>query len=358
MDSPVPTSPISASLASHRSTVQLDEEFARLVKALVEHGSVALQRLVDLQNKGWNDESTARHFEKQREDADHPSSAKKKAWFQQMKKIFGEIDKGLKCVPTLKSMKFLDLGCCPGGFASYILETNSTSRGFGISLPVAEGGHEFSLPAHLRRRFKLSYANLTYYQLGPSQLNDHRLRPLPNSILSRSFDMAVLDGHQLRVQTSASPWDGDRLLISQLILSLQAVKPGGTIVLKLPLPHRPVAAKILYMFSVVSSQVQGWKPKTAHKNRGTFYAVAKDIGQGEDGARLPGILGALKELWVELTFGGEEGKGRHIHPEDLDFLISTDDLVKDHLGWLVRFGTPLWQCQGDALDVFYQRKKF
>jgi hypothetical protein len=224
-------------------------------------------------------------------------------------------------------------------------------------LPVADGGHEFSLEKHHRSRFQLFNANLTYYQLGPTVIDDGRLQSLPSDISMGSFDVVLLDGHQLRTQASALPWDSDRLLISQLILGMQSVRNGGTIIMKLPMPHKPVSARILHLFDTTSYTTSRWKPYIMHANRGTFYAVAKGVGSGHGGHKFPVILEALKTLWVSLTFGGEEGLGRYMVPEDLDFLISMDDLVNHRLDWLTKFGYPLWKVQKTALEKLYGRKR-
>ncbi|KAF8956840.1 hypothetical protein BDZ97DRAFT_145792 [Flammula alnicola] len=374
------SAPISANCASSRSLLSIwpgpnnDVDKLALSKALVDNGSVDLERLLELQRKvcetrpsallfvldsntqGWHNESIERHFQRQRQVADNASPDLNRIWFQRMKAALREIDEKLCFIPTHEPVEFLDLGCCPGGFSSYMLDKNAEAKGFGVSLPVADGGHEFALESDHGSRFELSYTNLTYYQLGPSVMDDQRLHSLPIEISGRSFDMALLDGHQLRTQISALPWDNDRLLISQLILALQAVKEGGTIMVKLPLPHNPLAAKILYLFSITSERLLRWKPTSMHANRGTFYAVVKGVGRGREASRLPSILLSLKELWVSLTFGGEKRSGRHLVPEDFDFLITTEDLVRHHLDWLMQLGTPLWQVQQNALRRFYQRK--
>jgi len=117
-----------------------------------------------------------------------------------------------------------------------------------------------------------------------------------------------------------------------------------------------VSARILHLFDTTSSRTLRWKPNILHANRGTFYAVAKGVGNGEEGHKIPIILEVLKTLWVSLTFGGEEGLGRHMVPEDLEFLISMDDLVNHRLDWLTKFGTPLWKVQKTALEKFYEGK--
>jgi hypothetical protein len=237
------------------------------------------------------------------------------------------------------------------------LSNNTSATGTGVSLPVDDGGHEFLLEEHHRSRFHLYSTNLTYYQLGPSIIDDDRLQTIPFQISERSFDLVLLDGHQLRNQASALPWDGDRLFISQLILGLHGVKEGGTVIMKLPMPHKPIAARILYLFHTISSQLLCWKPRSMHANRGTFYMVAKGVGNGQECSRIPIILQGLENIWVSLTFGGEDGSGRYLIPGDLDFLISMDDLVGHHLDWLMKLGTPLWKVQKTALKRLYERKR-
>ncbi|KAF8910905.1 hypothetical protein CPB84DRAFT_1762780 [Gymnopilus junonius] len=323
------------------------DEAVRLYKAL---------RLLELQEKGWHHEDMEQHFQEQRQTADTASSDLSLMWFKRMKAVLREIDQRLHFVASDKPLEFLDLGCCPGGFSSYVLEKNPNAIGYGISLPVIDGGHAFALEDHLRFRFNLVYQNLTYYQLGSCIIEDQRLKSLPDKISDRIFDLVLLDGHQLRTQNSALPWDINRLLISQLIIALEAVKVGGTIVIKLPLPHKVVSAKILYLLRVLSTKLLVWKPVSMHGNRGTFYAVAKGVGNGPEGWRIFSLLPSLKELWVDLTFGGDEGLGRFLKPGDLDFLVTVDDLIAHHLDWLVQLGEPLWKVQGNALRRLFSKK--
>ncbi|KAF9557365.1 hypothetical protein CPC08DRAFT_725113 [Agrocybe pediades] len=248
---------------------------------------------------------------------------------------------GLKyrAIPRGK-LYFLDLGCSPGGFSSYILGKNRRSIGCGISLPVAEGGHEFCLEDRLRSRYTLFSANITYYALAPAAMNDARFFPLPAEVGSREFDLVLLDGHQLRTQVGRLPWDRDRLLVSQIIIALQSVKAGGTIIIKLPMPHKVISAKIVYMFRLISGIVQ----------RGTFYLVAREVGGKEEaGLNQATFLRALRRLWTELTFGGENGEGRFLKAKDLDFMVTTDALIEEHVDWLVGFGKPLWEVQEEFL---------
>ncbi|PPQ71833.1 hypothetical protein CVT26_007043 [Gymnopilus dilepis] len=339
----------------HASVTSRGDEESRLVEALIDHEALILQRLLTLQIKGWNHDVAEQHFQQQRHTADNASSELNIIWFTRMKGVLQEIDQRLHVVLAYEPMKFLDLGCCPGGFSSYVLEKNPCARGRGISLPVDEGGHKFALENHFQSRFELTCHNLTSYQMATSYIDDDRFQDLPSDICDQSYALILLDGHQLRTQTSSLPWDVDRLLISQMIIALESVKEGGTIVIKLPLPHKPLAAKILYLLRVLSTKLCVWKPRSMHSNRGTFYAVAKGVGKGLEGWRLPEMTSALKEVWTELTFGGDDGTGRFISPEDFDFLITTEDLIASHLDWLMQLGTCLWRVQEDSLRRFFIR---
>lgn len=248
------------------------------------------------------------------------------------------------------------LSCCPGGFSSYVLDKNPRAIGHGVSLPVNDGGHEFALESHHRSRYRLTFVNLTYYQLGPSTIDDDGLFDLPDQLSQPSFDLVILDGHQLRTQASARPWDSDRLIISQMIISLQSVKKGGTIIVKLPHPHKPLCAKILYLFRIIAQRVWCWKPRSMHASRGSCYGVATGVGRGKEAFRVPGILRDFKRLWLSLTFGGEDGLGRFMTSGDLDFVITIDELIRHHLDWLMKIGTPSWTVQGQALHSLYQKK--
>ncbi|KAH9478176.1 hypothetical protein JR316_0008629 [Psilocybe cubensis] len=327
----------------------------RLVKELIDHGAVILAKLLKLQGDGWNDERIEVHFQKQRDASDNASPHLEGVWYDKMKGLMKEIDTRLKCIPAEGHLSFLDLGCCPGGFSSYILTKNPASRGIGVSLPVEDGGHKYLLEEHLLTRHKLIFANLTKYQLNAHSVPDPDLQHLPYDIVKSPFDLVLLDGHQLRTQISAKPGDMHRLSISQLIIALRTVAPGGTIIMKLPLPHKPIAARILYMLNEISTKICRWKPMSIHANRGTFYVVAFGVGLDPKKANLATYLTGLQNLWFSLSYGGENGGGRYMTDEDLDFIIPVDGIINNHLGWLAEFGNPLWHVQVSALERLYEK---
>lgn len=92
-----------------------------------------------------------------------------------------------------------------------------------------------------------------------------------------------------------------------------------------------------------------------HSNRGSFYAVAKGVGLGIEGGRLPDILNTFKYLWLEATFGGEEGRGRPITENDLDFIVKLEDIRNHYLDRLIHLGREVWRIQAAGIRRLLQK---
>ncbi|EIW83685.1 hypothetical protein CONPUDRAFT_49795, partial [Coniophora puteana RWD-64-598 SS2] len=294
------------------------------------------------------------HFRDQRAFADQ--DGQEKVFFGGMMGVLQEIDQATSCVPITKPLSFLDLGCCPGAFTTYVLKNNYRARGVGVSLPPENGGHLSGIRENYMKRFQLIYANVTFYQLGPSPIaDDRRLQDLPIPLQCLGDDdgvrysLVLLDCHHLRKQVDYVNWDYYRIVVSQLILGLSAARDGGTIVMKLSNPQRDIPAKILYLLSTLSTRLVLHKPARMHANRGTFYAVAKGVGRGAEGSRLGEIVGELRSLWVELTYGGTEGTGRWMTSEDLNFIIKSEDLVDVFADRLIKLARSVWATQLEGL---------
>lgn len=296
------------------------------------------------------------YFHFQRKQSDTPEPHLQQAWFRSMKLVLDEIDTALRCVPIHFQLSFLDVGCCPGGFSSYILSKNPNAYGVGLSLPVSSGGHSFLLEKDLQPRLELHLADITTYQLGPYQYPN--LRYLPSSLISYTFDLVLLDGHPLRTAEAdgLAPLNNvsDRLLISQLIIGVQSVSPFGTILIKLSKPERPITARILYILDSISCELLTWKPVCMHATRPTFYAVAKGIRHTQ---RYAMIVHALQELWVRLTFGGPNGTTlpRRMTHQDLDSIVSREEMVA-YKPRLVKLSQHLWDVQRQSLEGWYKEE--
>jgi hypothetical protein len=221
---------------------------------------------------------------------------------------------------------------------------------------VEKGGHAPSISKQHLKRFHLLFADLTYYRLGPPNFDRKRLQTIPFDIRSRTFDLALLDGHHLRTQVHELPWDGIRLSLSQIILGLKSVKLGGTIVIKLSRPENVYTVRILYILDKLCSDLSTCKPRTMHSDRGSFYAVAKGLGLGEEGGRLLKVQNTFQCLWLEATFGGEEGRGRPLTENDLDFIVKLEDLHNHYLDRVIQLARVVWKIQAEGIHNLLRKK--
>ncbi|KAJ7288544.1 hypothetical protein C8J57DRAFT_1116118 [Mycena rebaudengoi] len=312
--------------------------------------SKTLNTLNLLRYKERGKPSEQAYFQHQRKQADAPDPALQKAWFNSMRNVLEEIDQVLRCIPEHVPFRFLDLGCCPGGFSSYILGKNPRAEGVGISLGVESGGHACLLDEDDLLRFELHWADLTQYQLGPEPIPDPRLQNIP---VAPGFDLVLIDGHPLRAAQArgdaAVYLHGDRLLISQVIVGLAAVLPGGTVVLKQSKPERLITSQLIYLLDVLSADTRTWKPVCMHGTRSTFYIVAKGFGLGSQACLKDHFLYGLMNLWIQLSYAGPLGLGRRLLATDLDFIVTNKTLKTAYAPRLRTLSEHIWTTQSQCL---------
>ncbi|KAI0683732.1 hypothetical protein BC835DRAFT_1515545 [Cytidiella melzeri] len=286
-------------------------------------------------------------------------SALQQNWFQSMKEAFREMDDVFKLTDSPHGFQFLDVGCCPGGFASSILEANPRVTGTGLSLEVFKGGHEFLLEDQYQIRFELFWGDINKYQLGYRPIHNHV--PLPISPVNRpsGFALILLDGHPLRTAVDAGQATshvhsiGDRLLISQLIIGLTTVTRGGTIIVKLSRPERLITSQLMWMFDMFAHDVRTWKPVCIHATRGTFYLIARGMGYGElaqHAGMYDGVLLRFKELWDKMA-----SSGRRLLEHDLDFIVQRATLEGSYARRLRQLSAHLWAVQEAAWKAWRQQ---
>eukprot|EP00929_Paragymnodinium_shiwhaense_P094080 TRINITY_DN544_c0_g1_i1.p1 TRINITY_DN544_c0_g1~~TRINITY_DN544_c0_g1_i1.p1 ORF type:complete len:544 (+),score=123.58 TRINITY_DN544_c0_g1_i1:131-1762(+) len=125
-----------------------------------------------------------------------------------------------------EGFKFLDLGCAPGGFSSFLLDDPRCKAGFGVTLPSLSGG----FPVRVRRpNFFLQQGDL--FEIGF------------NDLLASKVNVCICDAQYLRNNIS---WDdkykGVRcrskqhgvwaLLCKQMWLGLSKLETGGIIIFR------------------------------------------------------------------------------------------------------------------------------
>ena len=151
----------------------------------------------------------------------------------------------------------------------------------------------------------------------------------------------------------------DRLLIAQLIIALEYINRGGTLIVKFNHLESVITAQLVYMLDNFSEKLVVFKPGTSAK-RGSFYAVVTGVGLGMglgwEWKRRESFLENLREVWWKLTYGDDpRSGGRYLKEEDLNFIVNFETLQGSYLATLIKLGRVAWRIQSQALRKTYKR---
>ncbi|KAG8924557.1 hypothetical protein FRC00_005005, partial [Tulasnella sp. 408] len=203
-----------------------------LPASIVGAGCEVLAELRELCREGWEDPHLDAHFQNRKRISAQPSTVETAiSWLKTYCKSMHDMNRQMKFIPD-GPLNFLDLGCAPGGYSKCILETNPMAVGTGVCLPVHDGGHLFMLPKYMRTRYTVHYADMTKYNLRKGEGKGY---VYPPPFQPASFELVVADGHPLHSR-EFNAWVPHVLLVTQLIIAINAVKEGGTILIKLSKP--------------------------------------------------------------------------------------------------------------------------
>ncbi|PWW80271.1 hypothetical protein C7212DRAFT_340808 [Tuber magnatum] len=308
-----------------------------------------------LRAKGWESNEAERHFNKQRVTADSSANNKKTqhAFFRRMLEIAEEINHVTDIFPPQAGQRVLDVCMAPGAFTEFALRKNPRCIVDGITLPAESGGHEVLVRTSGGRNLTISFTDLTLHTIylppgmhAPEHFPDHHAfatnPPLPQ--LSPPYDLVICDGQRLRTHEQAElrSWEPGRLLLSQLILALTNIRPGGTMLVLLHRVEQWNTVSLLYRFSQFAD-INLFKPKSAHATRSSFYLIATTVRPD----RAAPWVSHLRHCWARMTFGGEEGRGTPLDgAEDLE----VDDVLGVFGSRLISLGYGIWETQRDALN--------
>ncbi|KDN36450.1 hypothetical protein RSAG8_10842, partial [Rhizoctonia solani AG-8 WAC10335] len=348
-------------------TTDVDPKAKWLSDVLMAREDCRILRLLNaIRAMGWSSSEVDNHFREQRFNADYVKHEDTdKSWAMTMYNSLGNMD--LANNRFVRTERFLDLGCNPGGYSSYILSTCPYASGMGISLPVEDAGHGCAIPDVLRSRIDIREMDLTLINLAPnlpepdtSHITGSRalaLHLVPLPFQRHEFDFVVCDAHHLRLHpdNEIRTWNWNRVLISQILLALRAVQGGGTIFLKLSRVERALTARILVAFTRISGSTRSVKSKFLHAKRGSFYLLARDIRTHTLAYRR--FVAGLEKLWHTMTFGGPHEFGREMSWNEGDLIESWEYVMSPAgVNHIARLGKPMWEIQYKALLKFLKEQ--
>ncbi|KAL8787355.1 MAG: hypothetical protein Q9213_002238 [Squamulea squamosa] len=328
------------------------------VRTYLKENDLTFRQLDELREKGWSTASGDDHFKKQREAADNKDDSTEVAFHALHLRIGHEMrDFGAFEVDRTGASNITALNLClaPGAYTAAVLDRYPDASVRGITLPFSSGGHKMVIPYGSEDpRVKVEFLDITML-IGefldepisiPANHPDAANFVSSSPFYGQNFDLVLCDGQALRTHNRAEyreTHEPRRLLAAQLVFGITRINQGGTFVILL---HKADAWDTIRLLKCFCSfaQIKLFKPKAGHRQRSTFYLIAKNVQ--------PDSIGALRSIdewkrsWYDSTFGGEEGKGADpTMPDDAEI----DDLLHDFGPHLIDMAQDIWSIQIDAL---------
>ena len=286
----------------------------------------------------------------------------KKAFFFLMKNIEDETQKKVEIIKlSIFCSDILNLCMTFRDYTLSALKYNSDAHVYNISLPLSMSEHQMLMSHEMKdSRVSVQYLDITmlsteFEVIKMSQDHSERAKFLidQHSYSECSFNLVFCNRQVL--QTQALYWadyheqnEATWLSCSQLILALNWIKPGGTLIMLLHKVEARSSMTLLDIFDKISDVVL-FKPKKIHATRSSFYLVARNV-RSQDPWALSAIA-TWKNGWKVATFAGMPNVAGS------DLLLRADQALKDanislllDFGeWLIELGDPIWNLQMDAL---------
>ncbi|KAL2824412.1 hypothetical protein BDW59DRAFT_180276 [Aspergillus cavernicola] len=332
-----------------------DRSAQRLSNDIIEYllrEAPEFRRLSELRKRGWDNPEGDHFFKKQRRTADYADDKTAKHFFTMMKDI-GEDMNRLTGVFQIKHSSpgkaILDMCMAPGGFLATGLRYNPEARALGFSLPNHQGGHNVLLPEHPNVTLKFLDITMLAADMGVTDIPCEH--PDANNFLPSSFkpgekfDLVICDGQVLRNHDRAAyreHKEATRLVLTQLALGLQNIKPGAAMIILLHKLEALDSVQLLYTFDKFAS-VRLFKPTRAHAKRSSFYMLATNIRA--DCEEAANAIETWRRMWKIATFGTDEMYREARCDNGPDVAV----LLKEFGPRLIRLGKRVWDIQANAL---------
>ncbi|KAI0187059.1 hypothetical protein EV127DRAFT_370076 [Xylaria flabelliformis] len=309
--------------------------------------------LAEAREKGWKNPAADQYFAKQRDNADNYSDNRDRYFFKMMKDIGQEIHRVTGVFNTKTTddgpPKILDMCMAPGAFLDVAMEHNPEAHAQAFSLPLEKGGYRVQIQPHPNIAIKFVDITMLAADMGLDAIPQEH--PEAQDFLTRNlspedtFDIVICDGQVLRTHPRPAyreTRETARLMLTQLAIGLEHLKPGGTMLVLL---HKVEAWRCVLILRAFCgfSDVRLFKQRGAHAKRSSCYMIASNIqSRHEDALR---AVGTWKVLWKAATFDTEEEFCRL----SLSLQPDVQEVLEDFGPRLVRLGREVWETQANAL---------
>mgnify|MGYP001057099556 CR=1 FL=1 len=282
-----------------------------------------------------------------------------------MKMIGKQLQEHENIIPPLsRTVQLIALDICmaPGGYSATVLRYNRLATICGLTLPEDEGGHKVLLENWNKNpKIDIQFTDITmlaaaigFPDLVPTT-HSHAAQfsndiPFEDKEKEKAFDLVFCDGQVLHNHTRGQGTKDEpiRLSAAQLAIALQRIKPGGSLVMLLHQAYGPHTVRLLEAFDQFA-QISLFKPTISHRNRSSFYLVAKDIEPTH--WRAGKLLQRLRRDWLVHT----ARKFDLEMPEDEEDAgqESMEDIMESFGRKLITLAEPLWEIQIEAMQKMF-----
>lgn len=311
--------------------------------------------------QGWKSLEGDEFFEKQRRRADENSEQT----VRRLNNLMEDIAKEMQCFTrafTIQSDKnpqrVLDLCMAPGTYLAKALERNPTAHAVAFTLPPSQGGLVPIVSESETVKIHLLDLTMLAADMGVKPDEIPASHPDAASFFhskhledGRNFDLVLCDGAIRRTHERAEyrfhHREARRLLLTQLALGLEHLRPGGTMIVLL---HKLEGINTIRLIRGLKkfATVVLFKPKSGHAKRSSFYMIASAIRSADDEAVK--AVWEWKREWKVATLGTDE-EWREEYSVAAGFGgLGIEGVLEEFGPTLVKLGQKLWRTQADALE--------
>lgn len=269
------------------------------------------------------------------------------------------VTKAFTIKSQIETKRVLDLCMAPGTYLNTALQRNPTTHALAFTLPPERGG---LIPiVNESDKVKIHFLDITMLAadmgLAPEEIDPSH--PDAASFIherflddGRNFDLAICDGAISRrpPERATDKMNGEarRLLLTQLALGLEHLRPGGTMIVLLHKVERLHTIRLLRDFKSFARVVL-FKPKSGQAKRSSFYMVASNILSTDQEAEA--AVQEWKREWKIATLGTDK-EWRDYYIREAGFgELGAEGMLEDFGPTLVKLGQRVWKIQADALKA-------
>ncbi|KAF4340865.1 methyltransferase family [Fusarium beomiforme] len=255
-------------------------------------------------------------------------------------------------VSGIEKPALLDMCMAPGGFVAHALKKTPHLKVRAMTLAKEDKGHAVRL---VDETVQVEFYDVTTLaaDMGVVEEDIPVAFPGPHGLLfekvfinEERFDIVICGGavvHTQQRQEWREKREASRLTLAQLALSLEHLKPGGTMVILL---HKPETWRCFHLIQQLSniSKVQMFKHPKHHGIRSAFYVVAKQIRA--DSQLAQAMVAEWKQQYKIATLGTDE-EYYAMHQVSNELVgAAMEEFGEEY----VKMGKKIWKTQADALE--------